>query len=65
MLVASGILMSSIMSVVILQDVEQLLNYIGVKSLGPRHILANLKELLKTIQSQEYIHTVIAFDSDS
>ncbi|KAI5650643.1 hypothetical protein M9H77_36648 [Catharanthus roseus] len=39
------------------KDLEQLLNYIGVKSLGPRHILANLKELLKTILSPEYIDT--------
>ncbi|KAK9180537.1 hypothetical protein WN943_029748 [Citrus x changshan-huyou] len=39
------------------QDIEQLLNYIGVKSLGPRHVLANLKELLRTIQSPEYIDT--------
>lgn len=39
------------------KDIEQLLNYIGVKSLGPRHVLANLKELLRTIQSQEYIDT--------
>ncbi|XP_027116814.1 vacuolar protein sorting 38-like isoform X3 [Coffea arabica] len=39
------------------KDLEQLLNYIGVKSLGPRHVLANLKELLKTILSPEYIDT--------
>ncbi|KAJ0036079.1 hypothetical protein Pint_25485 [Pistacia integerrima] len=39
------------------KDVEQLLNFIGVKSLGPRHVLANLKELLRTIQSAEYIDT--------
>ncbi|KAH9680578.1 LEA 2 domain-containing protein [Citrus sinensis] len=39
------------------KDIEQLLNYIGVKSLGPRHVLANLKELLRTIQSPEYIDT--------
>lgn len=37
------------------KDLEQLLNYIGVNSLGPRHVLANLKELLKTILSPEYI----------
>lgn len=37
------------------QDLEQLLNFIGVKSLGPRHILANLKELLRIIQSADYI----------
>ncbi|KAL6535057.1 hypothetical protein OROMI_026431 [Orobanche minor] len=37
------------------KDLEQLLNFIGVKSLGPRHVLANLKELTGTILSQEYI----------
>lgn len=37
------------------KDLEQLLNFIGVKSLGPRHILANLKELTRTILSPEYI----------
>ncbi|CAL8989599.1 unnamed protein product [Prunus brigantina] len=39
------------------KDLEQLLNYIGVKSLGPRHVLANLKELVRTIQSVDYIDT--------
>ncbi|KAK9288241.1 hypothetical protein L1049_016690 [Liquidambar formosana] len=39
------------------KDLEQLLNFIGVKSLGPRHVLANLKELLRTILSPEYIDT--------
>ncbi|KAK6914295.1 UV radiation resistance protein/autophagy-related protein 14 [Dillenia turbinata] len=39
------------------KDIEQLLNFIGVKSLGPRHVLANLKELLRTIASPEYIET--------
>ncbi|PSR98370.1 UV radiation resistance-associated protein [Actinidia chinensis var. chinensis] len=39
------------------KDTEQLLNFIGVKSLGPRHVLANLKELLTTILSPEYIDT--------
>ncbi|KAA3485656.1 UV radiation resistance-associated protein-like isoform X4 [Gossypium australe] len=38
-------------------DIEQLLNFIGVKSLGPRHVLANLKELLRSVQSSEYIDT--------
>lgn len=38
-----------------LQDLEQLLNFIGVKSLGPRHVLANLKELTRTILSPDYI----------
>ncbi|KAL0551397.1 hypothetical protein IC582_010483 [Cucumis melo] len=37
------------------KDLEQLLNFIGVKSLGPRHILANLKELFRVIQSADYI----------
>ncbi|TYG78146.1 hypothetical protein ES288_D02G034600v1 [Gossypium darwinii] len=39
------------------KDIEQLLNFIGVKSLGPRHVLANLKELLRSVQSSEYIDT--------
>ncbi|XVE81319.1 hypothetical protein DITRI_Ditri15bG0054400 [Diplodiscus trichospermus] len=39
------------------KDIEQLLNFIGVKSLGPRHVLANLKELLRTVQSSEFIDT--------
>ncbi|KAM1142584.1 hypothetical protein FF1_031609 [Malus domestica] len=39
------------------KDLEQLLNYIGIKSLGPRHVLANLKELVRTIQSVDYIDT--------
>lgn len=37
------------------KDVEQLLTYVGVNSLGPRQVLANLKELFKTILSQEFI----------
>ncbi|XP_031090679.1 UV radiation resistance-associated protein-like [Ipomoea triloba] len=39
------------------KDLEQLLNYIGVTSLGPRHVLANLKELVRTIMSPKYIDT--------
>ncbi|CAK9141433.1 unnamed protein product [Ilex paraguariensis] len=39
------------------KDLEQLLNFVGVNSLGPRHVLANLKELLRTILSREYIDT--------
>ncbi|PKI57592.1 hypothetical protein CRG98_022063 [Punica granatum] len=39
------------------KDLEQLLNYIGVKSLGPRYVLANLKELMRTILSADYIDT--------
>uniref|UniRef100_A0A2P2J9N9 UV radiation resistance-associated gene protein n=1 Tax=Rhizophora mucronata TaxID=61149 RepID=A0A2P2J9N9_RHIMU len=37
------------------KDLEQLLNYIGAQSLGPRHILANLKEFIRTIQSAEFL----------
>ncbi|KAI4297831.1 hypothetical protein L6164_037696 [Bauhinia variegata] len=37
------------------KDLEQLLNFIGVKSLGPRHVLANLRELLRTLQSPSFI----------
>ncbi|RLN31118.1 hypothetical protein C2845_PM05G06590 [Panicum miliaceum] len=37
------------------KDIEQLLNYIGAESLGPRHVLANLKQLTTIIQSQQYI----------
>ncbi|KAI3459678.1 hypothetical protein Pfo_016341 [Paulownia fortunei] len=37
------------------KDLEQLLNFIGVKSLGPRHVLANLKELTRTILSPDYV----------
>lgn len=40
------------------KDLEQLMSYIGVNSLGPRHVLANLKELLKTILSHDYIETM-------
>ncbi|KAK4803927.1 hypothetical protein SAY86_003744 [Trapa natans] len=39
------------------KDLEQLLNYIGEKSLGPRYVLANLKELLRRILSADYIDT--------
>lgn len=37
------------------KDVEQLLNCVGAKSLGPRHVLANLKQLYRTILSSEFI----------
>ncbi|XXG41154.1 hypothetical protein AAC387_Pa01g1682 [Persea americana] len=37
------------------KDIEQLLNFVGIQSLGPRHVLANLKELFRTIQSREFI----------
>ncbi|XP_074575930.1 vacuolar protein sorting 38-like isoform X2 [Curcuma longa] len=36
------------------KNLEQLLNYIGAESLGPRHILPNLKELVQIILSKEY-----------
>ncbi|KAF6151888.1 hypothetical protein GIB67_010462 [Kingdonia uniflora] len=39
------------------KDLEQLLNFIGVQSLGPRNVLANLKELLRTIHLYDYIGT--------
>ncbi|KNA04162.1 hypothetical protein SOVF_202240 [Spinacia oleracea] len=39
------------------KDIEQLLNYIGIKSLGPRHVLANLKELYKIILSADFIES--------
>ncbi|XP_007034323.2 PREDICTED: UV radiation resistance-associated gene protein isoform X1 [Theobroma cacao] len=39
------------------KDIEQLLNFVSGKSLGPRHVLENLKELLRTVQSSEYIDT--------
>ncbi|KAM0941049.1 putative phosphatidylinositol 3-kinase [Dioscorea sansibarensis] len=38
------------------KDLEQLLNYIGAESLGPRHVLPNLNELFRIIQSNEYIN---------
>ncbi|CAL5392009.1 unnamed protein product [Camellia sinensis] len=41
------------------KDIEQLLNFIGVTSLGPRHVLVNLKELLRTILSPEYKDTLL------
>ncbi|XP_020215898.1 UV radiation resistance-associated gene protein [Cajanus cajan] len=36
------------------KDLEQLLNFIDAKSLGPRHVLANLRELSRTIQSPAF-----------
>lgn len=39
------------------KDLEQLLNCIGIESLGPRHVLANMKELLNNILSPEYINS--------
>ncbi|KAL5175346.1 hypothetical protein HKD37_08G021569 [Glycine soja] len=40
-------------------DLEQLLNFIDAKTLGPRHVLANLRELLRTIQSSAFIDNLI------
>ncbi|CAO2817518.1 unnamed protein product [Amaranthus hypochondriacus] len=37
------------------KDIEQLLNFVGMNSLGPRHVLANLKELFRTILSPDFI----------
>lgn len=37
------------------KDIEQLLNHTGAESLGPRHVLANLKQLTTIVQSQQYI----------
>ncbi|KAG4999887.1 hypothetical protein AAZX31_08G109300 [Glycine max] len=41
------------------KDLEQLLNFIDAKTLGPRHVLANLRELLRTIQSSAFIDNLI------
>ncbi|XP_058731705.1 vacuolar protein sorting 38 isoform X3 [Vicia villosa] len=41
------------------KDLEQLLNFIGAKSLGPRHLLANLRELCRTIQSSDFLDNLI------
>ncbi|XP_019431203.1 PREDICTED: UV radiation resistance associated protein-like [Lupinus angustifolius] len=41
------------------KDLEQLLNFIGANSLGPRHVLANLRELLRIIQSSDFIDNLI------
>lgn len=38
------------------KDLEQLLNFIGIESLGPRHVLANFRELLNKILSHEDIN---------
>ncbi|KAK1319786.1 hypothetical protein QJS10_CPB04g00549 [Acorus calamus] len=37
------------------KDLEQLLDYMGIQSLGPHHVLANLRELLRIIQSEKFI----------
>lgn len=36
------------------KDIEQLLNYVGLNSIGPRQVLGNLKELMKAILSPEF-----------
>ena len=41
--------------ILVQQDIEQLLNFVGMNSLGPRHVLANLKELFRTILSPDFI----------
>ncbi|XP_017438707.1 vacuolar protein sorting 38 isoform X1 [Vigna angularis] len=41
------------------KDLEQLLNFTDAKSLGPRHVLANLRELLRIIQSSAFIDNLI------
>ncbi|XP_010413952.1 PREDICTED: UV radiation resistance associated protein-like isoform X1 [Camelina sativa] len=38
------------------KNIEQLLNFVGEDSLGPRQVLANLKELIRIIQSPDYIN---------
>lgn len=37
------------------KDMEQLLNFVGVNSLGPCQVLANLKELQKILLSSEFL----------
>ncbi|XP_048634367.1 UV radiation resistance-associated gene protein-like isoform X1 [Brassica napus] len=39
------------------KNIEQLLNFVGESSLGPRQVLANLKELIRIIQSPDYIYS--------
>ncbi|KAF3555155.1 hypothetical protein F2Q69_00017167 [Brassica cretica] len=39
------------------KNTEQLLNFVGESSLGPRQVLANLKELIRIIQSPDYIYS--------
>ncbi|XP_028763494.1 UV radiation resistance-associated gene protein-like isoform X1 [Neltuma alba] len=41
------------------KDLEQLLNSIGARSLGPSHVLPNLRELLRTIQSSTFTDDMI------
>ncbi|PKA57924.1 hypothetical protein AXF42_Ash012463 [Apostasia shenzhenica] len=37
------------------KDLEQILNYFGAESLGPRHLLANLKEVMRIVLAQEFL----------
>ncbi|EPS62581.1 hypothetical protein M569_12209, partial [Genlisea aurea] len=37
------------------KDLEQVLNFIGARSVGPRHVMANLKELLRCILCPGYL----------
>ncbi|XP_022573992.1 UV radiation resistance-associated gene protein-like isoform X2 [Brassica napus] len=39
------------------KNIEQLLNFVGESSLGPRQVLANLKELIRIIQSPDFIYS--------
>ncbi|XP_010556958.1 PREDICTED: uncharacterized protein LOC104826120 isoform X2 [Tarenaya hassleriana] len=39
------------------KDIEQMLNYVGASGVGPRQVLSNLKELIRTVQSPEFIDT--------
>ncbi|KAG2308883.1 hypothetical protein Bca52824_028631 [Brassica carinata] len=39
------------------KNIEQLQNFVGENSLGPRQVLANLKELIRIIQSPDYINS--------
>ncbi|XP_031472842.1 uncharacterized protein LOC116245426 isoform X2 [Nymphaea colorata] len=46
------------------KDIEQLLNSLGIQSTGPRRVLANLKELLRCIQSHDYVDNLnVSFPS--
>ncbi|CAN8285262.1 unnamed protein product [Cochlearia groenlandica] len=40
------------------KNIEQLLSFVGENSLGPRQVLANLKELIRIIQSPDYIDSL-------
>ncbi|CAA7049502.1 unnamed protein product [Microthlaspi erraticum] len=40
------------------KNIEQLLNFVGENSLGPRQVLANLKELIRIIQSPDYVNSL-------